>query len=77
MGEAGRAFFSSSVTVPKKLVAGDTVLMFLLNNILVLLAEIKPVSNAGKMSLCQEQAAPHFRTLVLVGQNVLNCKGAG
>lgn len=52
-------------------------LMFPLNNILVLPAEIKPVSSAGKISLCQEQTAPHFGTLVLVGQNVLNCKGAG
>lgn len=52
-------------------------LMFPLNNILVLPAEIKPVSSAGEMFLCQEQAAPHFGTLVLVGQNVLDCKGAG
>lgn len=65
------------MTRAKKLVTGNTVLMFPLNNILVLPAEIKPVSSAGKISLCQEQTAPHFGTLVLVGQNVLNCKGAG
>lgn len=56
--------------------AGDPVFMFPLNNIL-LPAEIKPASSAGKMSLGQEQAVPHFGTLVLVGQNVLNCKGSG
>lgn len=65
------------MTVAEKLVAGDAVFMFLLNNILVLPSEIKSVSSAGKISLCQEQAAPHFGTLVLVGQNVLNCKGSG
>lgn len=51
--------------------------IFPLNNILLLPAEIKAGSSAEKMSLCQEQAAPHFGTLVLVGQNVLNCKGSG
>lgn len=72
-----RAFFSSSMTVAENLVAGIAVFMFLLNNVLVLSAEIKLVSSAGEMSLCQEQAAPHFGTLVLVGQNVFNCKGSG
>jgi hypothetical protein len=63
--------------VAEKLVAGDPVVIFPLNNILLLPAEIKAGSSAEKMSLCQEQAAPHFGTLVLVGQNVLNCKGSG
>lgn len=47
----GGPFFFSSVT--EKLVAGNPMFMFPLNNILVLPAEIKPVSSAGKMSLCQ------------------------